>query len=180
VFAIDYPVLGLALLGALALTSIWQPPDWRLLPEGIRSSVFLLSLVLCAYMMPRQSLPDAQWYVVLVLGAVSAFVDNVPLTALAIKENGYDWAMLAYAVGFGGSMIWFGSSAGVALSMVEPGIKNVRLWVKGGWSVILAFFLGFLVMYCIMGWRPVTLQPVPTGSVPACGAAHFAGALAPP
>jgi hypothetical protein len=28
--------------------------------------------------------------------------------------------VLAYAVGFGGSMIWFGSSAGVALSNLYP------------------------------------------------------------
>ena len=41
--------------------------------------------------------------------------DNIPLTALALKQGGYDWGFLAYAVGFGGSMIWFGSSAGVAL-----------------------------------------------------------------
>ena len=41
--------------------------------------------------------------------------DNIPLTALALKQGGYDWGFLAYAVGFGGSMIWFGSSSGVAL-----------------------------------------------------------------
>ena len=35
---------------------------------------------------------------------------------LALKQGGYDWGFLAYSVGFGGSMIWFGSSAGVALS----------------------------------------------------------------
>ena len=39
--------------------------------------------------------------------------DNIPLTKLALEQGGYDWGMLAYAVGFGGSMIWFGSSAGV-------------------------------------------------------------------
>ena len=31
--------------------------------------------------------------------------------ALALKQGGYDWGVLAYAVGFGGSMIWFGSSS---------------------------------------------------------------------
>ena len=44
----------------------------------------------------------------------------VPLTALALKQDNYDWGMLAYAVGFGGSMIWFGSSAGVAISNLFP------------------------------------------------------------
>ena len=54
------------------------------------------------------------------LGFVSAVFDNIPLTALALRQGGYDWGMLAYAVGFGGSMIWFGSSAGVALSNIFP------------------------------------------------------------
>jgi len=36
--------------------------------------------------------------------------------------------VLAFAVGFGGSMVWFGSSAGVALSNIFPQAKSV-----GGW-----------------------------------------------
>jgi len=54
------------------------------------------------------------------LGFVSAVFDNIPLTELAIKQGGYDWGFLAFAVGYGGSMIWFGSSAGVALSNIYP------------------------------------------------------------
>ena len=50
--------------------------------------------------------------------------DNIPLTALALKQGGYDWGFLAYAVGFGGSMIWFGSSAGVALSNMYPQARS--------------------------------------------------------
>jgi hypothetical protein len=33
------------------------------------------------------------------MGFVSAVFDNIPLTALALKQGGYDWGMLAYAVG---------------------------------------------------------------------------------
>ena len=58
-------------------------------------------------------------------GYVSAVFDNIPLTALALKQGGYDWGFLAYAVGFGGSMIWFGSSAGVALSNQYSEAKSV-------------------------------------------------------
>ena len=58
--------------------------------------------------------------------------DNIPLTALALKQGGYDWGYLAYAVGFGGSMIWFGSSAGVALSNMYPEAKSVGRWVQPG------------------------------------------------
>ena len=70
--------------------------------------------------MPVEKLPAASWQTTFGLGFISAVFDNIPLTALALKQGGYDWGMLAYAVGFGGSMIWFGSSAGVALSNMYP------------------------------------------------------------
>ena len=70
--------------------------------------------------MPVERLPAPSWQNALGLGFVSAIFDNIPLTALALKQGGYDWGMLAYAVGFGGSMIWFGSSAGVAISDMYP------------------------------------------------------------
>src|SRR5688572_26674384 len=84
----------------------------------------------------------------------SAVFDNIPLTALALKQGGYDWGMLAYAVGFGGTMTWFGSSAGVALANMYPEAKSVGLWLRHGWFVVLAYVLGFLVMLVIFGWKP--------------------------
>ena len=75
--------------------------------------------------MPVEKLPAASWQTALGLGFVSAVFDNIPLTALALKQGGYDWGFLAYAVGFGGSMIWFGSSAGVALANMYPEAKSV-------------------------------------------------------
>ena len=62
--------------------------------------------------------------------------------------------MLAYAVGYGGSMIWFGSSAGVAISNMYPEAKSVGRWVRHGWHVALAYVLGFLVFLLIAGWNP--------------------------
>ena len=111
-----FPFLGVAVWVALLATSALRTPEWSLLPEAFKGSVFLLSLVLCASMMPVEELPLASWQTALGLGFVSSVFDNIPLTALALKQGGYDWGFLAYAVGFGGSMIWFGSSAGVALS----------------------------------------------------------------
>ena len=80
--------------------------------------------------------------------------DNITLTALALKQGGYDWGLLAYAVGFGGSMIWFGSSAGVALSNMFPEAKSVSRWLREGWYVTLAYVTGFLVMFALIGWHP--------------------------
>ena len=65
--------------------------------------------------------------------------DNIPLTTLALRQGGYDWGMLAYAVGYGGSMIWFGSSAGVAMTNVFPEAQSVGAWLRDGWHVAVAY-----------------------------------------
>jgi Na+/H+ antiporter NhaD/arsenite permease-like protein len=104
--------------------------------------------------MPVETLPGASWQSSLSLGFVSAVFDNIPLTALALRQGGYDWGMLAYTVGFGGSMIWFGSSAGVAISNLYPEAKSVTLWLKHGWHVTLAYVVGFTALLLILGWQP--------------------------
>ena len=111
-------------------------------------------LVTCASMMPVEKLPAASWPTALSLGFISAVFDNIPLTALALKQGGYDWGMLAYCVGFGGSMLWFGSSAGVAISNMFPEAKNAVAWLRGGWHVAVAYVAGFAVMLAVLGWRP--------------------------
>jgi Na+/H+ antiporter NhaD/arsenite permease-like protein len=116
--------------------------------------VFLLALVTIASMMPVEKLPPASWQSTLSLGFISAVFDNIPLTALALKQGGYDWGMLAYAVGFGGSMIWFGSSAGVALSNMFPEAKSVGRWLTQGWHVTLAYVIGFIAIMALVGWHP--------------------------
>ena len=105
-------------------------------------------------MMPVEKLPVASWQTAMGLGFVSAVFDNIPLTALALKQGGYDWGMLAYAVGFGGSMIWFGSSAGVALSNMYPEAKSVGHWLRHGWHVTLAYVVGFAALMFTLGWQP--------------------------
>ena len=88
------------------------------------------------------------------LGFVSAVFDNIPLTVLALKQGGYDWGFVAYAVGFGGSLIWFESSAGVAPTNPYPRGKSVFAWLRAGWHVALAYVLGFPVMPAMHGWAP--------------------------
>ena len=152
------PVLGLAVWVAIVLALPVRKPDWSLAPSATRGAIFLLSLVLCASMMPVDALPAASWQTALGLGFVSAVFDNIPLTALAIKQGGYDWGMLAYCVGFGGSMIWFGSSAGVALASQFPEARNAVQWVKQGWHVAVAYVVGFFVMLAVTGWMPTALK----------------------
>jgi Na+/H+ antiporter NhaD/arsenite permease-like protein len=153
--ALDHiPIIGIAVWVALLVLALWRQPDWSVLPETFKGTIFLLSLVTCASLMPVETLPAAAWATALGLGFVSAVFDNIPLTALALKQGGYDWGFLAYAVGFGGSMIWFGSSAGVALSNLYPEAKSVGQWLKHGWHVAVAYVIGFFVMLAILGWHP--------------------------
>ena len=148
------PVLGLAVWAAVLLTSLLRRPDWTVMPETFKGTLFLLALVTAASMMPVEKLPAASWQTALGLGFVSAVFDNIPLTALALKQGGYDWGFLAYAVGFGGSMIWFGSSAGVAISNMYPEAKSVGRWVTQGWPIIVAYVAGFFVLLAVLGWHP--------------------------
>ena len=149
-----FPFIGLAIWLAILLSTLMRAPDWDVLPAALRGSIFLLALVLSASMMPVEKLPVATWKTTLGLGFVSAVFDNIPLTALAIKQGGYDWGFLAYAVGFGGSMIWFGSSSGVALSTMYPEARSVIQWLRHGWYVVLAYLVGFYLMLTVLGWHP--------------------------
>jgi hypothetical protein len=151
-----FPFIGVAVWVAVILTIPVRRHDWELMPETIKGSIFLLSLVLCASMMPVEALPPASWQSAFTLGFVSAVFDNIPLTALALRQGGFDWGFLAYAVGFGGSMLWFGSSAGVALSNMYPEAKSAVQWLKHGWHVALAYVVGFMVMLAVLGWHPDT------------------------
>jgi Na+/H+ antiporter NhaD/arsenite permease-like protein len=149
-----FPFLGVAVWGAILVAIPLRKPEWSLLPDAIKGSVFLLSLVVCASMMPVEKLPAASWHTALGLGFISAVFDNIPLTALALEQGGYDWGVLAYAVGFGGSMIWFGSSAGVALSNLFPEARSAVAWLKNGWHVVLAYVVGFIFVLAVVGWHP--------------------------
>ena len=150
----SFPFIGVAVWAAIVVSIGVRRPDWEVLPRTLRSSIFLLSLVLIASMMPVDRLPEPSPRTTLGLGFVSAVFDNIPLTALALKQGGYDWGPVAYAVGFGGSMIWFGSSAGVAISSIFPEAKSTFAWIKGGWFVVLAYLVGFAAMLSVIGWHP--------------------------
>jgi hypothetical protein len=163
-----FPFLGAAVWVAILVSTPLRAPNWSLLSGAAKGSLFLLSLVLCASMMPVDQLPVASWMTTLGLGFVSAVFDNIPLTALAIKQGGYDWGFLAYAVGFGGSMIWFGSSAGVALSNMYPQARSVGQWLRHGWFVAVAYVIGYVLMLLLIGYHPGV---TPRGDAPASHAA---------
>jgi Na+/H+ antiporter NhaD/arsenite permease-like protein len=148
----DMPALGVWI--AILIGALLRPVPWKEVPGAIKGTIFLLCLVFCASLMPVEELPKASWISALILGFLSAVFDNIPLTKLCLEQGHFDWGMLAYSVGFGGSMIWFGSSAGVAITNKFPESRDVILWVKNGWHIAVAYIIGFFTLYFIMGWEP--------------------------
>jgi Na+/H+ antiporter NhaD/arsenite permease-like protein len=148
------PVIGIAVWAAILLSALVRKTDWQVLPAATLGTLFLLSLVLCASLMPVKALPPSSWETAFGLGFVSAVFDNIPLTALALNQGGYDWGMLAFAVGFGGSMIWFGSSAGVAVSNLFPEAKSVAAWLRAAWWIPVAYVVGWFAALFTIGWEP--------------------------
>ncbi len=151
-YLLDFPAIGVWV--AIFIGSTFRKTPWHEMKNAWRGTIFLMSLVTIASMMPVEELPKASWFSSFSLGFVSAVFDNIPLTKLCLEQGGYDWGILSFAVGFGGSMIWFGSSAGVALSNMYPEAKDTFAYLRKGWHVTLAYILGFFLMLGIAGWNP--------------------------
>jgi Na+/H+ antiporter NhaD/arsenite permease-like protein len=174
----DMPALGVWI--AIILGTFLRPVPWGEVPAAIRGTVFLLCLVTCASLMPVEDLPNASVLTAFALGLLSAVFDNIPLTKLCLDQGHYDWGMLAYTVGFGGSMIWFGSSAGVAITNKFPEGRDVFLWVKKGWHIAAAYVIGFFALYLLLGWEPADNKDhkIINCPVPGCPMAHKTQAMA--
>ena len=151
-FLFDMPALGVWI--AILIGATFRKMPWEEIPSSFKGTIFLMCLVTAASLMPVESLPEASWMSAFVLGFVSAVFDNIPLTKLCLQQGHFDWGVLAYSVGFGGSMIWFGSSAGVAITNKFPEARNVGLWLRKGWHVTFGYILGFAAIMIFWGWQP--------------------------
>jgi Na+/H+ antiporter NhaD/arsenite permease-like protein len=175
-FLLDMPALGVWI--AIIIGATFRKIPWKEVPSSFKGTIFLMCIVTAASLMPVDSLPDASWISAFVLGFVSAVFDNIPLTKLCLQQGHFDWGVLAYAVGFGGSMIWFGSSAGVAITNKFPEARNVGLWIRKGWHVILGYILGFAAIMIFWGWHPEAnkehKEPAIECTVPNCPVAKKA------
>ncbi|MDD3737863.1 MAG: sodium:proton antiporter NhaD [Lentimicrobiaceae bacterium] len=99
--------------------------------------------------------------VVILIGLLSAIVDNVPIVAAVqgmfdlsvFPTNSHFWTFLAYAAGTGGSALIIGSAAGVAAMGIE---KIDFFWYvkKITWIALLGYFAGagvFILQTMIFG-----------------------------
>jgi len=153
-YTLDFPAVGVWV--AILVGAIFLKTPWGELKNSWMGTIFLLALVTSASLMPVEELPRASWGSAFILGFVSSVFDNIPLTKLCLEQGGFDWGILAFSVGFGGSMIWFGSSAGVALSNEFPEARSVLRYVRSGWHVTVAYIIGFFIMLGVAGWHPHT------------------------
>ncbi|XKT74868.1 MAG: sodium:proton antiporter NhaD [Patescibacteria group bacterium UBA2103] len=84
-----------------------------------------------------------------VMGLLSAIVDNVPLTALAIDlihiENPALWALTAVTVGTGGSLLLVGSVAGVIAAGMVPELTFGKYARYAFTPVLVGYFLAIAV-----------------------------------
>ena len=90
---------------------------------------------------------------VMLLGAGSAVIDNVPLVAASMgmfdmsiyAQDNHIWHFIAYAAGTGGSMLIIGSAAGV----VAMGMEKISFfWYlkKIAWLALIGYLAGFGLM----------------------------------
>jgi len=98
----------------------------------------------------QQTLPSTEIVVVL-LGILSAIVDNVPLVAASMGMFDYPvdhiiWHMIAYSAGTGGSILIIGSAAGVAAMGMEK-IDFFWYMKKISWLAFLGFLAGFIAFW---------------------------------
>lgn len=87
--------------------------------------------------------------VVMILGVLSAMIDNVPLVAatMGMYTEPMDdslWHFIAYAAGTGGSMLIIGSAAGVAAMGMER-IDFIWYFRKMSWLAAIGFIAGGIV-----------------------------------
>lgn len=151
-WTLDFPAAGVWI--GILIGGFFRKTPWHEMKKAWMGTIFLMALVTCASLMPVEELPPASAWTAFILGFISAVFDNIPLTKLCLEQGGYDWGVLAYTVGFGGSMIWFGSSAGVALSNLYPEAKNTANYIRKGWHVTVAYIAGFFTLINTLGWHP--------------------------
>ena len=163
-FLFDMPALGVWI--ALLIGATFSKTPWDEIPAAMKGTIFLLCLTTCASLIPVNELPPASWSSAFIIGFISAVFNNIPLTKLCLEQGCYDWGMLAYTIGFGGSIIWFGSSAGVAICNMFPEGRNAGQWLKKGWHVSLAYVAGFFFLFLVAGWHPADNKKIKVKDCP--------------
>jgi len=85
------------------------------------------------------------------VGFLSAIVDNVPVMSAVLKANPEmdlaQWMLVTLTAGVGGSLISFGSAAGVGVMGKLPGIYTFGAHMKYAWMILIGYFVSISVWY---------------------------------
>ncbi len=85
------------------------------------------------------------------VGFLSAIVDNVPVMSAVLKASpdmGVDqWMLVTLTAGVGGSLISFGSAAGVGVMGKLHGIYTFGSHMKLAWTILIGYFVSIAVWY---------------------------------
>lgn len=85
------------------------------------------------------------------IGFLSAIVDNVPVMSAVLKANpnlGLDqWLLVTLTAGVGGSLISFGSAAGVGVMGKLKGIYTFSAHMKFAWTILVGYIISVAIWY---------------------------------
>ena len=85
------------------------------------------------------------------VGFLSAIVDNVPVMSAILKaspEMGIDqWLLVTMTAGIGGSLISFGSAAGVGVMGRLRGIYTFGSHMKYAWTILVGYIISIILWY---------------------------------
>lgn len=93
------------------------------------------------------------------VGFLSAIVDNVPVMSAVLKANPVmgieQWMLVTLTAGVGGSLISFGSAAGVGVMGKLPGIYTFGSHMKYAWTIFIGYAISvgiWYVQYEVLGF----------------------------
>jgi len=93
------------------------------------------------------------------VGFLSAVVDNVPVMSAILKANPdmelAQWMLVTLTAGIGGSLISFGSAAGVGVMGRLRGIYTFGSHLKYSWTILVGYLASIIIWYTqfeVLGW----------------------------
>ena len=85
------------------------------------------------------------------VGFLSAIVDNVPVMSAILKANPTmevdQWMLVTMTAGIGGSLISFGSAAGVGVMGKMHGIYTFSSHMKYAWTILVGYIVSIAIWY---------------------------------
>ena len=92
----------------------------------------------------------------ILIGGLSALIDNIPVLYAVLVANPVmpraDWMLVTLTSGCGGSILSFGSAAGVGLMGQEPKHYNFHRHLQWSWAIIIGYVASILVHFALNGF----------------------------